>query len=168
MSYVKMAKAALSDIRRNGELLNLDMFAPTSVPDCQVLSDQLYIAAEELLRQLKFWAGNDPKKWEHIHSTLIQIYTPNWNVIDARDIIIAWTAANVARTHSVAELGRLQNLQRPLSQRETNSKKARKSDISFWTRLVDHLGNNVAHALVLDSKATTAFFQLLKGGKQNS
>ena len=70
-----------------------------SVTTCQVL-----------FSQVAKWATDDPKRWERIRNALLRIYTPKWECINARDVLVAWAAALLALTRAKHELKRLENL----------------------------------------------------------
>jgi hypothetical protein len=111
--------------------------------------------------RIKNWARMDMKRWQRLHGALLQIYAPQWQVIDARDQIVAWAAANLALARAKNGLVRLQNLKRPLSRRESDTQKSLQADMSFWGRLVGHLEAAIPLALLQDDRASVLLLQII-------
>lgn len=108
---------------------------------------------QKLLSRVTEWAGDDPKHWQRLHGGLLRIYTPEWEYIDARDILVAWAAAYLALNRAKRELIRLEGLHDHLTRHEIDTKRARKADVTFWGRLVHRLGPQAPVALAQDTKA---------------
>lgn len=118
-------------------------------------------AREEVSCQVRAWAGNKPERWKRVHTALLRIYTPVWEHVDGRDILVAWAAACLALTRAKRELTRLEGLQRPLGRRELDAKRARQADMSFWGRLANRLAAQVPTALAEDAKAAKVLAALV-------
>lgn len=116
---------------------------------------------QEVSRQVSAWAGYEPERWKRVHTALLRIYTPAWDRVDARDILVAWAAAWLALTRAKQELTRLESLQRPLGRRELDAKGGRQADVSFWGRLAHRLTAQAPTALAEDAKAAKVLAALV-------
>lgn len=106
------------------------------------------------LERVNNWAGSDQARWKLIHAALLHIYSPAWDRVDARDILVAWAAAWLASTQARHQLARFEGLQRPLTTRERDAKGGIQADVSFWERLASRLQTQVAAALTEDAEAS--------------
>lgn len=118
-------------------------------------------ADADVSREVRAWAGNKPERWKRVHTALLRIYTPAWERVDARDILVAWAAACLALTRAKRQLTRLERLQRPLGRRELDAKRARQADMSFWGRLANRLVAQVPTALAEDAEAAKVLAALV-------
>lgn len=125
--------------------------------------------ANRVYHQVMKWAGDDPKRWRRIHNAFLKIYAPTWERIDARDMLVAWAAAHLAITSAQRRLKDLENLERPLTSREHDSKRAREADMSFWGRLVATMDSKALKALSEDAEATRVIEKaIFQGTKRES
>ena len=115
---------------------------------------------EQVFSQIMSWAGDDQKRWERIHNSLLRIYAPVWERIDARDTLVAWTGAWLALTRAMNQLKRLQTLNRPLTRNELATKGGREADISFYGRLTKRLNEQISAALSNDVEAARLLAKL--------
>jgi hypothetical protein len=113
------------------------------------------------------WAGEDPKRWQKLHSTLLRIYSPFWVSDEARCLLVAWVAAWLALSRAKRDLAHLGNLRRPLTRGERAAEAARHADISFWGRLIRHLDPQIPGVLAQD-RETIALLARLVSGKGDS
>jgi hypothetical protein len=86
---------------------------------------------KSLVERITEWAGEDPKLWQKLHSTLLRIYSPFWVSDEVRCLLVAWVAAWLALSRAKRDLARLRNLRRPLTRGERHAEAARHADISF-------------------------------------
>ena len=121
--------------------------------------------SQDMMSQILSWAGSDPKRWGLLHNALLRIYAPKWEHIDARDILVSWTAACLALTRAKRDLKRLERLQHPLTSREVDTKGGRQADVSFWGRLAQRLSAQIPSALTEDIEATKVLVAVI-GGKR--
>jgi hypothetical protein len=121
------------------------------------------VSAEGVFCQVKAWAADDPKRWQRIHNALLRIYTPVWERIDSRDVLVSWAAACLALNRAKCELKRLESLRQPLSRRELDAKGGRQADVSFWGRLAHRLVAKIPEALANDAEATRVLIALVSG-----
>ena len=126
--------------------------APERRPDSQAVA---------LAERVANWAGSDPERWKRVHTAVLRIYAPVWERVDARDILVAWAGAWVALTQAKRELKRLEDLRRPLINRECDAKRGRQADVSFWGRLARRLQAQVPGALADDAEAAKALAALV-------
>jgi len=141
---------------RDQQQIAVESLAGDSNPTC--VHEQVYC-------QVVKWADNDPKRWQRLHNALLRIYAPTWERIDARDLLVSWTAACLALTRAKRDLKRLERLQHPLTSREIDTKGGRQADVSFWGRLAQRLSAQVPGALTEDMEATKVLVAVI-GGKR--
>lgn len=115
--------------------------------------------SSKLAREVSEWADNDSRRWQCLHSALLRMYTPAWERVDARDILVAWAAACLALTRAKRELMRLEN--RGATLRDLDAKMSRQADLSFWGRLADRLAAQAPTALAEDAKAAKVLAALV-------
>lgn len=165
----------------NGALLELDV--PTTFPEdlvqklrqhkAEVLaalalrhephgSNPALPQASQLLDRLLAWAGGSAARWVSMRDTLLRTYSPSWERVDARDILVAWLGARVAVAQAQHELERLEQIRRPLTRGEQASKGGRKADISYYGRVAKHLEQRVPMALLADPAAARTIRALTK------
>lgn len=107
------------------------------------------------------WGGNDNARWKKLHSALLSTYEPAWDRTDARDILVAWAAANLAFSQAGQALVRLEGLKGTLTSHQKSAREAAKADVAFWGRLVAHLDDQVPIALKQDSSAAKTLADLI-------
>ena len=121
-----------------------------------------------MLKQLVDWAESAPERWSRLHKTLLRIYTPCWARVEARDILVAWTAARLAVVNAKRELTRLESLHRLLTVGERHATGARRADMSFWGRAAQNMEAQVPTALASDTQAEellVAFIRSRQAGR---
>jgi len=116
---------------------------------------------EQIYSQVLKWAAEDPKRWQRLHNAILKIYAPAYDYIDARDILVSWAAAHSALTSAQNELKRLESIRSRLSQRETDTKRARQADTSFWGRLSQRLNGKIPNALKHDKEAVELLMKII-------
>ena len=114
---------------------------------------QVDARATELADRVKGWAAGDSIRWKKLHKALLRKYSPQWDVIDARDVVVAWVAAWMALTDAEREIERLNHLRGRVNQREALARDARNADVRFWARVVDQLDSRVLRAFSRDTEA---------------
>jgi hypothetical protein len=120
-----------------------------------------------LMERLCAWAGKSADRWKRVHSRLIGGNAPDWVLVEARCVLVAWAAAWMAMTKAQQELTRLENLRgpaaransrlarpanqsRPLTRAQQASLAAREADVHFWGRVTRHFAPQVSDALAAD------------------
>lgn len=162
MGYLELAKKALVEAQpRENQSKVQGQVAYGYVAEALAASGALPSVHEEVSCQVRAWAGNEPERWKRVHSALLRIYTPAWDRVDARDILVAWAAAWLALIRAKHQLTRLESLQRPLTRRELDAKRARQADMSFWGRLANRLTVQVPTALAEDAEAAKVLVALV-------
>lgn len=162
MGYLELAKKALVEAQPlehpskvQGEVTQ-GQVSPLPARDGAVAS-----VCEEVSCRVRAWAGNKPERWKRVHTALLRIYTPAWDRVDARDILVAWAAAWLALIRAKHQLTRLESLQRPLTRRELDAKGGRQADVTFWGRLADRLAAQVPTALAQDAEVAKVLLALV-------
>lgn len=120
-----------------------------------------------LMQELMRWAGSDPKRWKKLHNAMLRVYSPCWESVDDRDILVAWVAAWAALTNAESDLARARAIRPPLTQPERNNKSARVVDVNFWGRLASCLEASASSALLRDQDAARVLDAVLVAGRND-
>ena len=118
-------------------------------------------ASTTMLQAINYWAADNLTRWKQIRSVINRGYFPKPYLIDGRDILVAWAAANVALVDANSKLHVLLGLRRRLTTQELVSMAGRRADIGFWGRLVVQLHTRTASAIALDSDMVCILQKLL-------
>jgi hypothetical protein len=121
---------------------------------------------KSLVERITEWAGEDPKRWRKLHSTLLRIYSPFWVSDEARCLLVAWVAAWLVLSRAKRDLAHLGNLRRPLTRGERAAEAARQADIGFWGRLIRHLDPQIPGVLAQDRETIALLARLVSGKRR--